>query len=82
MRTIGVREAKAVLSSLVDAAERGEPITITRRGKPAAVIVPVGQARKLFPDKPNFIDFLMGFPGFPEGFEPERDRSSGRDVIL
>jgi len=82
MKTMNVREAKAVFSALVDAAEHGQPITITRHGKPAAVIVPVDEARKLYPEKPNLIEYLLTFPGFPEGFEPERNRSPGRDVDL
>lgn len=82
MRTINVREAKTVFTALIDAAEHGEPITITRHGRPAAAIVPIADARKLYPEKPNLIDYLAAFPGLPEGFEPERNRSPGRDVDL
>jgi prevent-host-death family protein len=41
METIGLFEAKNKLSELVDRASRGQRIGITRRGKLAAVIVPV-----------------------------------------
>ena len=41
MRKIGLFEAKQKLSELVDRAERGERIGITRRGKLSAVIGPV-----------------------------------------
>jgi prevent-host-death family protein len=41
MRTVGLFEAKQKLSELVERASEGEQIGITRRGKLAAVIVPV-----------------------------------------
>lgn len=39
-RTVSVAEAKAHLSELLDAVEKGEHVEITRRGKPVADIVP------------------------------------------
>jgi prevent-host-death family protein len=39
MRHIGAFEAKNTLGSLLDDVERGEEITITRRGKPVAMLV-------------------------------------------
>jgi len=41
MRTVGLFEAKQKLSELVDRASEGQKIGITRRGKLAAMIVPV-----------------------------------------
>lgn len=41
MDTIGLFEAKQKLSELVERAGQGERIGITRRGKLAAIIVPV-----------------------------------------
>jgi prevent-host-death family protein len=41
MRTIGLFEAKQKLSELVERAGEGEQIGITRRGKLAAMLVPV-----------------------------------------
>jgi prevent-host-death family protein len=40
MREIGAFNAKNTLGALLDAVERGEEITITRRGKPVARLVP------------------------------------------
>jgi prevent-host-death family protein len=40
MRKVGLFEAKQKLSELVERAERGERIGITRRGKLSAVIAP------------------------------------------
>ena len=82
MKTMQVREAKAGFSALVEAAERGEPTTITKHGRPAAMVVPIKDGKKLYPEpKPNqnFIEFLMTFPG---GIEFERDDVPMRDVDL
>jgi len=48
METIGAFDAKTHLSALLDRVARGERITITRHGVPAAMLVPVGESgRKL-----------------------------------
>jgi prevent-host-death family protein len=39
MWTVGIAEAKDRLSALVSAAQAGETITITRHGRPVALIV-------------------------------------------
>jgi len=38
--TVGAYEAKTHLSALLDRVERGERVTITRNGRPVAVLVP------------------------------------------
>jgi prevent-host-death family protein len=48
METVGAFDAKTHLSALLDRVARGERITITRHGVPAAMLVPVGDSdRKL-----------------------------------
>ena len=42
MRTIGAYEAKTHLPRLLDEVEKGERITITKHGRPVAVLVPPG----------------------------------------
>ena len=44
MDTIGAFEAKTHLAALLDRVARGEKITITRHGVPAAMLVPVGES--------------------------------------
>ena len=39
MRTVGTNEAKAHLSQLIDDVADGEEVTITRRGKPVALLL-------------------------------------------
>jgi prevent-host-death family protein len=43
MRTIGAFEAKNRLSELLDAAENGEEVMITKHGRPVAKLVPVDE---------------------------------------
>ncbi len=80
MNSVQVRDAKARFSALVQAAEQGQPTTITRHGRPAAVLVPVADARRLYPDdRPSLVDLLLAFPG---GVEFERDRTPPREIDL
>lgn len=80
MDSIQIREAKAKFSALIEAAEQGRPTTITRHGKPAAVLVPVEDAQRLYAqDPPSFADLLLAFPG---GIEFERNASPLRDIEL
>lgn len=44
-RTVSVAEAKAHLSELLDAVEKGEHVQITRRGRPVADLVPKQRPR-------------------------------------
>jgi prevent-host-death family protein len=44
MEMIGAFDAKTHLSELLDRVAKGERITITRHGVPAAMLVPVGEA--------------------------------------
>jgi prevent-host-death family protein len=71
VRTLRLRDAKASLSAVVQAAEHGEATTITKHGRPAAVVVPVEDARRLYADgRPSFADLLLSVP---EDLETERD---------
>ena len=80
MRTLGLRDAKTSLSAVIEAAERGEATTITKHGRPAAVVVPVEEAKRLYPtDRPSFAALLMGIP---HAVEIERDPSPMRDADL
>jgi prevent-host-death family protein len=80
MDSIQIRDAKAKFSALIEAAERGRPTIITRHGRPAAVVVPVEDARRLYPEnRPSFADLLLSFPG---GIEFERDQTPPREVGL
>ena len=45
MEQVGAFKAKTPLSDLLDRVSRGEKITITRYGVPAAMLVPVEEAK-------------------------------------
>jgi prevent-host-death family protein len=45
MAEIGAYEAKTHLSRLLERVELGERITLTRHGRPVAMLVPVGERR-------------------------------------
>lgn len=54
MRTINMKEARACLGSLVDGAERGETVVITRHGKKSARLVPMPACAKSLPSLSEF----------------------------
>lgn len=67
MSSMSVADAKACLTRLVDEAANGAFVTITRNGKPAAMLVSIeaGEAAKraMAKPRPNFGEFLMSYPG-------------------
>ena len=80
MESVQIRDAKARFSALIEAAERGLPTTITRHGRPAAVVVPVADAHRIYaPQGQAFADLLLSFPG---GVEFERDETPLPDIEL
>ena len=46
-RTVGAYEAKTHLPQLLDEVSRGETITITKRGVPVAMLVPLPSKRRM-----------------------------------
>ena len=45
MKTVGAFQAKTQLSLLLDQVEKGEVVTITRHGRPVAMLTPVAPAQ-------------------------------------
>jgi len=80
MREVQLRDAKAKLSAVVDAAEQGEGSIITRHGRPAAVVLGFAEWQRLS-KVPSFARFLMSCP-IEEGDLPERDQTPLRDIDL
>lgn len=66
MKPVGIYEARASLSQLVERALAGEDVVITRHGKPAVRLVPVEDP--LPPRKPGALKGL--FEVTDEFFEP------------
>ena len=79
MRTVQLQDAKAKFSALVDAAEAGEAVIVTRHGKAVAVLVSMEEWRRVKERAPSFADLLLSFPSSPEDI-PERSAAPLRDA--
>jgi prevent-host-death family protein len=75
METVGTFEAKTHLSELLDRVGKGETITITRHGIPAAMLVPVGEAGKKLTHK----EIVEGMRALRKRIKP--DRMSVRKMV-
>ena len=77
MKQVGAFEAKNKLSELLDLAERGEEIVITRHGKPAGVLIG-------FASEDDWFDYrLENDPRFLARIEQARaSLRAGRGVAL
>jgi prevent-host-death family protein len=75
--------AKARLSEVVDRAQTG-PQTITRHGKPSAVIVSAEEWARKTVRKGTLVEFLLASPlrGADLDLDLERQRDTPRDVTL
>src|SRR5258708_31783107 len=72
MKEIQLREARATLSAVIEAAENGEPTTITKHGRPAAVIVSHGEWTRLKTRVASFADLLLDVPRLDPDDLPKR----------
>jgi prevent-host-death family protein len=78
MKTMQLREAKAKLSAVIEAAEQGETTIVTKNGRPAAMVVPVENSGRVLPkERPNFAEWLMSMP---HDIPIRRNRSRARSV--
>ena len=94
MTQYSIAQAKDKLTQLIRSVEEGEPVEITRRGEPVAVILSMDEYRRLSKVPQNFGEAVLAFrQQYIEGqpwFENEeiddifdvRDKSSAREVDL
>ena len=84
-----IADARKNLPGLVDEAEAGAEVQLTRRGRPVAVVVSIDQYERLKASRTTFAEAYRNFrQKFPEGtqgigtryFKGLRDRQSGRKV--
>ncbi|MFN3233098.1 MAG: type II toxin-antitoxin system Phd/YefM family antitoxin [Alphaproteobacteria bacterium] len=73
-------DAKAKLSALVDAALSQGPQLITRRGKPAVVVVAADDYERLVSPKQSFKDYLRSGPS--DALDIQRIKNGARPVDL
>lgn len=61
-----LQDAKNKFSTVVDAAMAGTPQEVTRRGKPAVVVLSASEYHQLLSDaqrsRGSFVDHLLAFP--------------------
>lgn len=90
-RRYSVAEARAHLPSIIEQAEAGETVELTRRGRPVAVVLSREEFERLRSKRPSFGDAYRAFRelhGLAEiGLDRDfvaavRDRSPGRQVKL
>lgn len=85
-----IAEARASLPSIVDQAEAGHEIELTRRGKPVAVVMSLREFERLQGGRVAFGDAYRRFVHDHRPHELEmddvfasiRDRDPGRKVVL
>jgi len=86
-----IADARISLPAIVDQAEAGERVELTRRGKPVAVVVSLREFERLRGDRPGFRDaykeFLDKYSLAEIGLDNDfaaatRDKSTGRKVSL
>lgn len=79
-RTWQVQQAKAGLSGLIERARREGPQTVTRHGRPVAVVLAFDAYRRLAGARKDFKAFLRSAP--LGDLDLRRDKDRGRRVDL
>jgi prevent-host-death family protein len=70
---VSIRDARSQLKALLDRAAAGEEITVTRRGRPVARLVPPATAPRRLPSLARFRASLPpagGRPAIPAAADP------------
>jgi antitoxin Phd len=89
-RKFSIAEARSRLRDIVDQAEAGQDVELTRRGRPVAVVISHRELERLRGKHQHFTDayqqFLQTFAIDEVGLEDEllvpRDKSPGRKVSI
>jgi len=76
-RNISLAEAKAKLSECIQEAERGEPVVITRYGKPVAALVGAEELERL--DRLRAAGPGAGLAGLAGGWEGSEELADALD---
>jgi prevent-host-death family protein len=76
-----VAEAKAKFSQVIEQARAG-PQTITRNGRPAAVVVSAEEWERRTSRSGNLAEFLAASPLRGSGLKTERSKDRPRDLDL
>jgi prevent-host-death family protein len=91
LRRYSIADARTNLPTIVDQAEGGLDIELTRRGRSVAVVISLREFERLRGERPRFSDAYKNFlekyslaeVGLDEDFVAStRDRGRGREVSL
>lgn len=91
LKQYSIAEARDRFASLVRKVERDDPVEVTRRGKPVAVLLSIEDYQRLQAQRIGFWQAFSAFRGKfdlqglniePEIFTEQRDGSPGREVSL
>lgn len=85
-----IAEARDNLARLIHEVEEGEPVEITRRGRPVAVLLSIAAVERLRSGKGGFWDAVKRFRDqndlkeldLAEALEDLRDASTGRAIEI
>jgi prevent-host-death family protein len=79
VRSVNLADAKAHLSRLIEEAAAGEPVCITRRGRPVALLTAVeAQRRRIDPSALQALTKVMPMQSEPAGDFVRRMREDDR----
>lgn len=82
MSTWAVQDAKARFSELLDACVSEGPQVVTRRGTETAVLVPIGEWRRLeAAARPSLKQLLLSDSARTEILVPERGKTNRRRAV-
>jgi prevent-host-death family protein len=86
MTTWQVQQAKTHFSEVIERAQSEGPQTITKHGKPRAVVLSATEYEALrngkAKPKRTFVDFLLSSGPILEGVDLERSKDTGREIDL
>lgn len=82
MQTWQLQEAKNRLSEVVDRALHQGPQLITRRGVETAVVLSLGEYRRLRKPETDLVEFFQASPLAGVDLDLERPRDGGREIEL
>jgi antitoxin Phd len=81
MRKLSTFDAKNRLSEVIAAAENGEPQVITKNGKEMAVVISIGEYRRLTAREDSLNDFLLKSPLRQTRLDLTRSKDVGRKTL-
>ena len=83
MSEVSVVDAKTHLTRLLQRVEAGEPVQITRRGRPVAVLLSQADYQRLMEPRGSFVEFVRNWraamSGQETGFAETQDFENLRD---